>query len=172
MCLMNQASDFIQEIIIKLINLLKNLRDIGNTVLVVEHDPQMMREADILVDMGPKAGIEGGEIIGMGSYEDIIKNKNSLTGKYLTGEIKIPVPKKRNTKKTKSILIEGASEHNLKNINVEVPLNKLVVITGVSGSGKSTLIHDIFYGGLAKYLGKGPSKIGLFNEIKGAEYFR
>ncbi len=153
----------------KLINLLKNLRDIGNTVLVVEHDPQMMREADILVDMGPKAGIEGGEIIGMGSYEDIIKNKNSLTGKYLTGEIKIPVPKKRNTKKTKSILIEGASEHNLKNINVEVPLNKLVVITGVSGSGKSTLIHDIFYGGLAKYLGKGPSKIGLFNDIKGAE---
>ena len=154
----------------KLINLLKNLRDIGNTVLVVEHDPQMMREADILVDMGPKAGIEGGEIIGMGSYEDIIKNENSLTGKYLTGKIKIPVPQKRNTKKTKSILIEGASEHNLKNINVEVPLNKLVVVTGVSGSGKSTLIHDVFYGGLAKYLGKGPSKIGLFNEIKGAEY--
>ncbi len=154
----------------KLINLLKNLRDIGNTVLVVEHDPQMMREADILVDMGPKAGIEGGEIIGMGSYEDIIKNENSLTGKYLTGKIKIPVPQKRNTKKTKSILIEGASEHNLKNINVEIPLNKLVVVTGVSGSGKSTLIHDIFYGGLAKYLGKGPSKIGLFNDIKGAEY--
>ncbi|MFZ0452567.1 MAG: excinuclease ABC subunit UvrA [Ignavibacteriaceae bacterium] len=154
----------------KLINLLKNLRDIGNTVLVVEHDPQMMKEADILVDMGPKAGIEGGEIIGMGSYNDIIKNENSLTGKYLTGKLNIPVPKKRNTKKTKSILIEGASEHNLKNINVEVPLNKFVVITGVSGSGKSTLIHDIFYGGLAKYLGKGPSKIGSFSDIKGAEY--
>ena len=154
----------------KLINLLKNLRDIGNTVLVVEHDPQMMKEADILVDMGPKAGTEGGEIIGMGSYEDIIKNKNSLTGKYLTGKLKIPVPQKRNTKKTKSILIEGASEHNLKNINVEIPLNKFVVITGVSGSGKSTLIHDIFYGGLAKYLGKGPSKIGSFNDLKGAEY--
>ena len=154
----------------KLINLLKNLRDIGNTVLVVEHDPQMMKEADILVDMGPKAGIEGGEIIGMGSYEDILKNKNSLTGKYLTGKLKIPVPQKRNTKKTKSIMIEGASEHNLKNINVEIPLNKFVVITGVSGSGKSTLIHDIFYGGLAKYLGKGPSKIGSFNDIKGAEY--
>ena len=154
----------------KLINLLKNLRDIGNTVLVVEHDPQMMKEADILVDMGPKAGIEGGEIIAMGSYEDIIKNKNSLTGKYLTGKVKIPVPEKRNTKKTKAIFIEGACEHNLKNINVEIPLNKFVVITGVSGSGKSTLIHDIFYGGLAKYLGKGPSKIGSFNDIKGAEY--
>ena len=154
----------------KLINLLKNLRDIGNTVLVVEHDPQMMKEADILVDMGPKAGIEGGEIIGMGSYDDIIKNENSLTGKYLTGKLKIPVPQKRNKKKTKSILIKGASEHNLKNINVEIPLNKFVVITGVSGSGKSTLIHDIFYGGLAKYLGKGPSKIGSFNDIKGAEY--
>ena len=154
----------------KLIKLLKNLRDIGNTVLVVEHDPQMMKEADILVDMGPKAGIEGGEIIGMGSYEDIIKNENSVTGKYLTGKMKIDVPQKRNTKKTKSILIEGASEHNLKNINVEIPLNKFVVITGVSGSGKSTLVHDIFYGGLAKYLGKGPSKIGAFNDIKGAEY--
>jgi excinuclease ABC subunit A len=154
----------------KLINLLKNLRDIGNTVLVVEHDPQMMKEADILVDMGPKAGIEGGEIIGMGSYEEIIKNEGSLTGKYLTGKMKIEVPQKRNTKKTKSILIEGASEHNLKNINVEIPLNKFVVITGVSGSGKSTLVHDIFYGGLAKYLGKGPSKIGTFNDIKGAEY--
>ncbi len=154
----------------KLINLLKNLRDIGNTVLVVEHDPQMMKEADILVDMGPKAGTEGGEIIGMGSYEDIIKNENSLTGKYLTGKLNIPVPQKRNTKKTKSILIEGASEHNLKNINVEIPLNKFVVITGVSGSGKSTLVHDIFYGGLAKYLGKSPSRIGLFNDIKGAEY--
>ncbi|MEJ2613888.1 MAG: excinuclease ABC subunit UvrA [Ignavibacteriaceae bacterium] len=154
----------------KLIHLLKNLRDIGNTVLVVEHDPQMMKEADILVDMGPNAGIDGGEIIGMGSYDDIIKNENSLTGKYLTGKLKIPVPKERNTKNTKSILIEGASEHNLKNINVEVPLNKFVVITGVSGSGKSTLIHDIFYGGLAKYLGKGPSKIGSFSDIKGAEY--
>jgi len=154
----------------KLINLLKNLRDIGNTVLVVEHDPQMMKEADILVDMGPKAGVEGGEIIGMGSYDDIIKNENSLTGKYLTGKMKIAVPQKRNTKKTKSILIKGASEHNLKNINVEIPLNKFVVITGVSGSGKSTLVHDIFYGGLAKYLGKGPSKIGSFNDIKGAEY--
>lgn len=154
----------------KLINLLKNLRDIGNSVLVVEHDPQMMKEADILVDMGPKAGIEGGEIIAMGSYDDILKNENSLTGKYLAGKVKIPVPQKRNTKKTKTILIEGASEHNLKNINVDIPLNKFIVITGVSGSGKSTLIHDIFYGGLAKYLGKGPSKIGSFNDIKGAEY--
>ena len=154
----------------KLISLLKNLRDIGNTVLVVEHDPQMMQEADILVDMGPKAGIEGGDIIAMGSYEDILKNPKSLTGKYLSGKLKIPVPSKRNKKKTKSILIEGAEEHNLKKINVEIPLNKFVVITGVSGSGKSTLVHDILYGGLAKYLGKGPSKIGKFDDIKGTEY--
>ncbi|MCL5028116.1 MAG: excinuclease ABC subunit UvrA [Bacteroidetes bacterium] len=154
----------------KLINLLRNLRDIGNTVLVVEHDPEMIRSADLIVDMGPNAGVNGGEIVAMGTIEDILKDKNSVTGKYLSGKLEIPTPLKRNTKKTKSIQIFGAKENNLKNIDVEIPLNKFVVITGVSGSGKSTLIHDILYGGIAKHLGKTPSKIGKYDDIKGSEY--
>jgi excinuclease ABC subunit A len=154
----------------KLINLLKNLRDIGNTVLVVEHDSEMIKSADLIVDMGPKAGVHGGEITAFGTLEDILKNKDSLTGKYLSGKLEIPVPKKRNTRYSKSILITGAAENNLKNIDVEIPLNKFVVVTGVSGSGKSTLIHDILYGGLAKQLGKVPPKIGRYADINGAEF--
>ena len=154
----------------KLINILKNLRDIGNSVLVVEHDADMMREADLIFDMGPKAGIDGGEIVAIGNYPQIQKNKNSLTGKYLSGELSIPVPLKRNERKTKSVKIIGAIENNLKNLTVEIPLNKFVGITGVSGSGKSTLIHDVFYAGLAKYLGNAPSFIGKYDEIKGGEY--
>ncbi|MHB9012645.1 MAG: excinuclease ABC subunit UvrA [Ignavibacteriaceae bacterium] len=154
----------------KLIDILKNLRDIGNSVIVVEHDADMIRQADLIVDMGPKAGAGGGEIIAMGTYEEILHNKNSLTGKYLSGELKIPVPQKRNTEETGTISITGAKENNLKNIDVEIPLNKLVVITGVSGSGKSTLIHDVLYGGLAKYLGMNPPKIGKYSEIKGGEF--
>lgn len=154
----------------KLINILKNLRDIGNSVLVVEHDPEMMKASDILIDMGPKAGIEGGEIVAMGTYEDIIKNKKSLTGKYLSGNLEIPLPDKRRKNKTKEINIIGAKENNLKNIDIDIPLNKFIVITGVSGSGKSTLIYDILYGGLAKYLGMNPPKIGKYTDIKGGEY--
>ncbi len=154
----------------RLINLLRNLRDIGNTVLVVEHDPEMIKSADLIVDMGPNAGINGGEIVAMGTIDDILKDKNSMTGQYLSGKLEIPIPAKRNTKKTKSIQILGAKENNLKNIDVEIPLNKFVVITGVSGSGKSTLIHDILYGGLAKHLGKVPPKIGSYDDIKGSEF--
>ncbi len=154
----------------KLITILKNLRDIGNTVLVVEHDADMMKEADLIFDMGPKAGIEGGEIVAIGTHREIMKNKNSLTGKYLSGELSIPFPDKRNERKTKSIKIIGAKENNLKNLTVEIPLNKFVVVTGVSGSGKSTLVHDIFYAGLAKYLGNAPSFIGKYDDIKGGEY--
>ena len=154
----------------KLINILKNLRDIGNTVLVVEHDAYMMKEADLLVDMGPDAGIKGGEIVSMGHYTEVMKNKNSITGKYLSGEMKIPLPAKRNTKKTKPIKITGAAENNLKKLDVEIPLNKFVVVTGVSGSGKSTLVHDILYAGIAKYFGNAPSFIGKYDDIKGAEY--
>ena len=155
---------------VKLINILKNLRDIGNSVLVVEHDPEMMRQADLLVDMGPKAGVHGGEIVALGTYNDVVKNKDSLTGKYLSGKIEIPLPGKRNKKQTKSIKIIGAAENNLKNIDIEIPLSKFVVVTGVSGSGKSTFVHDILYGGLAKYFGMAPSKVGKFSEIKGSEY--
>jgi excinuclease ABC subunit A len=154
----------------KLITILKNLRDIGNTVLVVEHDADMMKEADLIFDMGPKAGIEGGEIVAIGTHREIMKNKNSLTGKYLSGELSIPLPDKRNERKTKSIKIIGAKENNLKNLTVEIPLNKFVVVTGFSGSGKSTLVHDIFYAGLAKYLGNAPSFIGKYDDIKGGEY--
>ena len=154
----------------KLINILKNLRDIGNSVLVVEHDSDMMKEADLIFDMGPKAGIGGGEIVAIGNYSEIKKDKNSLTGKYLSGELSIPVPVKRNERKSKAIKIIGAKENNLKNLTVEIPLNKFVGITGVSGSGKSTLIHDVFYAGLAKYLGNAPSFIGKYDEIKGGEY--
>jgi excinuclease ABC subunit A len=154
----------------KLITLLKNLRDIGNTVLVVEHDPEMMKAADILIDMGPKAGKQGGEIIAIGTYQEVAHNPKSLTGKYLSGSMFIPIPEKRNTKRTRVIKIIGASENNLKNIDVSVPMNKLVCVTGVSGSGKSTLIHDILYGGVAKYMGMAPLKIGKYNEILGADY--
>jgi len=154
----------------RLINILKNLRDIGNTVLVVEHDPEMVKEADIIIDMGPKAGVYGGEIIAMGTYDEILKDKNSLTGKYLSGRMKIPVPKKRNKKETKNIEIFGAKENNLKNIKVDIPLNKFVVVTGVSGSGKSTLIYDVLYNGLGRSLGLVQNdKVG-YEKIEGARF--
>ena len=151
----------------RLINILKSLRDLGNTVLVVEHDAEMMKEADMIVDMGPKAGVHGGEIVAKGTFKNILKDKNSLTGKYLSGREFIPLPKKRDTKKGKEISITGARENNLKNINVDIPLNKLVVVTGVSGSGKSTLVHDVFYGGIAKMFGSNPKKLGKYDSIQG-----
>lgn len=154
----------------RLIKILKSLRDLGNTVLVVEHDPEMMRSADLIFDMGPRAGINGGEIVAYGTFNEIIKNEKSLTGKYLANKLKIPVPSSRNTKKTETIKIIGARENNLKNITVEIPLKKFVAVTGVSGSGKSTLIHDILYGGLIKLQGGNPPKLGKFDSIEGARY--
>jgi excinuclease ABC subunit A len=130
----------------------------------------MMKAADILIDMGPKAGKQGGEIIAKGTYDEVTNNPKSLTGKYLSGSMFIPVPEKRNLKRTRTIRIIGASENNLKNIDVSIPMNKFVCVTGVSGSGKSTLIHDILYGGVAKYMGMAPSKVGSYNEIIGADY--
>jgi len=154
----------------RLINILKSLRDIGNTVIVVEHDPEMMKESDVIVDIGPKAGIHGGEVMFLGNYSSILKDKNSLTGKYLSNKLEIPLPKSRNTKKTNTIKIVGASEHNLNNIDVKIPLNKFVVVTGVSGSGKSTLIHDILYGGILKSFGGNPKSIGRHLDIIGKKY--
>ncbi|MFA3783741.1 excinuclease ABC subunit UvrA [Melioribacteraceae bacterium 4301-Me] len=155
---------------LRLIKILKTLRDIGNTVLVVEHDAEMMREADLIFDMGPGAGSKGGEVVACGTYSDLMNNEKSLTGKYLSGKLKIPLPQKRNTKKTETIKIYGAKENNLKNIDVEFPLRKFVVVTGVSGSGKSTLIHDVLYGAIVKTFGGNPPKLGKYDSIEGTKY--
>ncbi len=154
----------------KLIAILKSLRDLGNTVLVVEHDPEIMREADLIYDMGPRAGVHGGEIIASGTYDEIIRNEKSLTGKYLSGELEIPVPKIRRRKETPAIKIIEAVENNLKEITVDIPLKKFVVVTGVSGSGKSTLINDVLYGNLIKRKGGNPSKIGSCKAIEGVNF--
>jgi excinuclease ABC subunit A len=118
----------------------------------------------------PRAGVNGGEIVAMGTYEEVLNNENSLTGMYLSGKKCIPLPEKRNNRSTKEIKITGARENNLKDINVTIPLNKFVVITGVSGSGKSTLVHDVLYAGIAKGFGMAPSRVGNYDEILGMEY--
>ena len=149
-----------------LIRVLKELRDLGNTVVVVEHDEMMMREADHIVDMGPLASHLGGEVIAYGNYDEIINNEKSLTGKYLKGELTIDAPKKVR-KWNSSITIEGARHHNLKDITVEFPLNVLCVVSGVSGSGKTTLIKHILYPGLKKLQGEPTDKVGIHKAIKG-----
>ena len=154
----------------RLIKILKSLRDLGNTVLVVEHDAEMMREADLIFDMGPRAGENGGEIIARGTFEEIKGNKESLTGQYLSGRKIIPLPTKRNLKSTNSIIVKGASQNNLKNITVEFPLKKFVVVTGVSGSGKSTLVNDVLYYGLLKKLGSYPPYVGAHKDIVGFNF--
>lgn len=154
----------------RLIKILKNLRDIGNSVLVVEHDSEMMENADLIVDMGPRAGQNGGEIVAQGTYRELLKNPRSLTGLYLSGAKSIPLPKKRNTEKGFTITVKGAREHNLKNVDVEIPLSKFVVVTGVSGSGKSTLVHDVIYRNIAKNLGGAVSNPGKCDSISGEVY--
>lgn len=157
----------------KLINIMKSLRDLGNTVLVVEHDSEMMSEADEIVDMGPHAGESGGEIIYRGTYDDIFKDTNSLTGKFLSGRMKIKIPEKRKKtdQKTKYLQIKGARENNLKDIDVDIPLERFVCVTGVSGSGKSTLVNNILFGDLKRKIeGSYNQKIGEHDSIKGAEY--
>jgi excinuclease ABC subunit A len=143
------------------------LRDMGNTVIVVEHDEEMIREADHLVDMGPYAGRFGGEVVFNGNAKDIATAKNSLTGKYLLGELEIKTPLQRR-KFTNSIQILGASQHNLKNVDARFPLNVLTVVTGVSGSGKTTLVKKILYPAMANLMEDGSGeKPGLYREIKG-----
>jgi excinuclease ABC subunit A len=148
-----------------LIKVLKKLRDLGNTVIVVEHDEDIIRVADHIIDIGPEAGSFGGELVAEGNFDQILKS-DSLTANYLNGSLRIDVPPKRRAKK-KFIEIKGAREHNLQNVDVQIPLNALSVITGVSGSGKSTLIRDILYPALQRIIHKYGEKAGRFTEISG-----
>ena len=129
----------------KLIATMKRLRDIGNTLIVVEHDDDTMLAADYIVDIGPGAGVNGGNVVFAGTVDKLLKCENSITGQYLSGRKKIPVPDKRRDGNGKFLKVIGASEHNLKNIDVEIPLGKLICVTGVSGSGKSSLVNEIIY---------------------------
>lgn len=154
----------------RLVKILENLRDIGNTLLVVEHDEDTMRAADHIIDIGPFAGELGGDVVFEGTFNSLLKDKTSLTAKYLRGEAEIKIPQKRRKPGKEKIRITGAREHNLQNVSVEIPLEMLVCITGVSGSGKSTLIHDVLYAGLKKQRGEWNSHVGLFKEITGREH--
>jgi excinuclease ABC subunit A len=150
----------------RLISVLKSLRDLGNTVVVVEHDEMMMREADHIIDMGPLASHLGGEVVAEGDYDLITNHPESLTGKYLTGKLKIEAPDKVR-KWNRSIIVEGAAQNNLKNITVTFPLNTLCVVSGVSGSGKTTLVKQVLYPALKKLKGEPAEKVGLHNKISG-----
>jgi excinuclease ABC subunit A len=154
----------------RLINTLKTMRDLGNTVIVVEHDEETMREADFIVDIGPGAGAQGGEVVAQGRIEDIIASPRSITGQYLSGKKSIPLPKQHQPGNGKFINIIGAQANNLKKINVKIPLAKLVVVTGVSGSGKSTLINDILYEQILKELNDADVNPGKHTRIEGLQH--
>lgn len=153
----------------KLIATMKRLRDIGNTLIVVEHDDDTMLAADYIVDIGPGAGVNGGNVVFAGTVDKLLKCENSITGQYLSGRKKIPVPDKRREGNGKFLKVIGASEHNLKNIDVEIPLGKLICVTGVSGSGKSSLVNEIIYKHLACKLNRARIKAGSFAEMQGIE---
>jgi len=152
----------------RLIGTLKNLRDLGNTLIVVEHDEDTIRSADWIVDVGPYAGINGGEIVGNGTIDDILNNNNSITAKFLSGEEKIEVPTERR-KSEKVLSVKGAKQNNLKNIDVDIPIGVFTCITGVSGSGKSSLLNDIIYPYLSNELNNSKLEIGNFDKIENVE---
>ena len=153
----------------KLINSLKEMRDLGNTLIVVEHDTDTMLSADYLVDIGPKAGNEGGYLVAAGTPEEVMKCENSITGRYLSGREKIEIPKKRRKGNGKFIKLTGCKENNLKNISVDFPLNKFICVTGVSGSGKSTLVNEILGKILSSQINKSKDKPGKYKTVKGIE---
>ena len=153
----------------KLIKTLKDLRDVGNSVIVVEHDEETMLESDYIVDIGPRAGVHGGEVVAQGTPEEIMKNENSITGAYLSGRLSIPVPKTRRKGNGSYLTVIGARENNLKNIDVKIPLGCFVAVTGVSGSGKSSLVNKIIYQTLAKKLNRAITYPGKCDRIEGYE---
>lgn len=153
----------------KLLDTLRHLRDLGNTVIVVEHDEDTMRAADFIVDVGPGAGVHGGEIVCAGDINAVKSCKNSITGQYLSGTRQVPVPKERRKGNKKYLKVIGATHNNLKNINVKFPLGKFICVTGVSGSGKSTLVNEILYKHLASELNRAKTRSGAHKEIKGVE---
>ena len=153
----------------KLINTLKSMRDLGNSLIVVEHDEETMMSADYIVDIGPGAGVHGGEVIAAGTPQEICACEKSITGSYLSGRKIIPLPAERRKGSGKYVEIRGAAQHNLKNINVKFPLGKLVLVTGVSGSGKSTLVNEVFMKAILQSLGRQKIKPGKYRSIKGLE---
>jgi excinuclease ABC subunit A len=154
----------------KLLATLKELRDLGNTLIVVEHDEDTMRAADYIVDVGPGAGIHGGEIVAAGTLQEILDNPNSITGAYLSGRRKIPVPETRRPGNGHVLKICGAAENNLQNIDVEFPLGTFLCVTGVSGSGKSSLVNEILYKKLAHDLNRAKTRAGKHDHVEGLEY--
>lgn len=153
----------------KLIETLKHLRDIGNTLIVVEHDDDTMLAADYIVDIGPGAGVNGGEVIFSGTVDELLKSEKSVTGQYLSGKKKIPLPEERRKGNGNYLIIKGAAENNLKKINVKIPLGELICVTGVSGSGKSSLVNEILYKHLAAKLNRAKIRAGKFKSIEGLE---
>ncbi len=155
----------------RLLETLKKLRDLRNTIVVVEHDEESIRAADYILDLGPRAGEKGGELVASGNLKDICKNENSLTGKYLIGKLQIPVPENRKPfRNTKWLALKGVSEHNLNNVSVKIPLGLFICITGVSGSGKSTLIHDVLFKALHNKIWDTNYPVGKYKKIEGTEH--